>query len=123
MERRLAGRRSSSKLPALIALVMSRPLVSAGMIAKQLAVTPRSALRIVEELGLREMTGRGRFRPWGIFERYAGLIPRTSRYSGRESWTRFTRSLRCPIETAPSSVINVSVSSSKALKSSNFQSE
>ncbi|NNG71917.1 DUF1612 and helix-turn-helix domain-containing protein [Rhizobium laguerreae] len=66
MERRLAGKRTSSKLPRLIELVLSRPLVSAGMIAKELAVTPRAALRLVEELGLREMTGRGRFRAWGI---------------------------------------------------------
>lgn len=66
MERRLFGKRTSSKLPELIELVISRPLVSAGMIAKELAVTPRGALRLVEELGLREMTGRGRFRAWGI---------------------------------------------------------
>jgi hypothetical protein len=66
MERRLVGKRTSSKLPELIELVISRPLVSAGMIAKEVAVTPRAALRIVEELGLREMTGRGRFRAWGI---------------------------------------------------------
>ncbi|QPB24550.1 RHE_PE00001 family protein [Rhizobium sp. 007] len=66
MDRRLIGRRTSSKLPELIELVISRPLVSAGMIAKELSVTPRAALRIVEELGLREMTGRGRFRAWGL---------------------------------------------------------
>jgi hypothetical protein len=66
MERRLTGKRTSSKLPDLIELVISRPLVSAGMIAKELAVTPRAALRIVGELGLREMTGRGRFRAWGV---------------------------------------------------------
>ncbi|MBB4570094.1 MULTISPECIES: RHE_PE00001 family protein [Rhizobium] len=67
LERRLVGRRSSSNLPGLIELVMSRPLVSAGMVAETLEVTPRAALRIIEELGLREMTGRGRFRAWGIF--------------------------------------------------------
>jgi hypothetical protein len=66
MERRLIGRRTSSKLPELINLVIACPLVSAGMIAKTLDITPRAALRIVEELGLREMTGRGRFRAWGI---------------------------------------------------------
>ena len=66
LQRRLVGRRASSKLPDLIDLVMARPLVSAGMIAEALEVTPRAALRIVEELGLREMTGRGRFRAWGI---------------------------------------------------------
>ncbi len=66
MERKLVGRRTSSKLPELIEMVMAKPLVSAGMIAKELSVTPRAALRIVEELGLREMTGRGRFRAWGV---------------------------------------------------------
>ncbi|MDH6298218.1 RHE_PE00001 family protein (plasmid) [Agrobacterium salinitolerans] len=66
MDRKLEGRRTSSKLPALVELVMVKPLVSAGMIAKTLCVTPQAARRIVLELGLREMTGRGRFRAWGI---------------------------------------------------------
>ncbi|WP_205925906.1 RHE_PE00001 family protein [Rhizobium sp. P38BS-XIX] len=66
MERKLSGRRTSSKLPELIKLVMAKPLVSAGMVAKTLEVTPQAARRIVLELGLREMTGRGRFRAWGI---------------------------------------------------------
>lgn len=66
MERRLVGRRQSSKLPDLIELVMSRPLVSTGMVAKAIDVTPQAAVRIVGELGLREMTGRGRFRAWGV---------------------------------------------------------
>lgn len=39
MERRLVGRRSSSNLPSLIELVVSRPLVSAGMVAETLKVT------------------------------------------------------------------------------------
>ncbi len=64
MERKLVGRRTTSKMPELVEMVMAKPLVSAGMIAKELAVTPRAALRIVEELGLREMTGSGRFRAW-----------------------------------------------------------
>ncbi|PDT13893.1 hypothetical protein CO670_25915 [Rhizobium sp. J15] len=66
MERKLAGRRTSSKLPELVELVMAKPLVSAGMVANTLEVTPQAARRIVLELGLREMTGRGRFRAWGI---------------------------------------------------------
>ena len=65
MDRKLEGRRSSSKLPELVELVMAKPLVSAGMVAKTLEVTPQAARRIVAELGLREMTGRGRFRAWG----------------------------------------------------------
>ncbi len=65
-ERKLEGRRASSKLPELVELVMAKPLVSAGMVAKTLDVTPQAARRIVLELGLREMTGRGRFRAWGL---------------------------------------------------------
>ncbi|THK35164.1 DUF1612 domain-containing protein [Ensifer sp. MPMI2T] len=66
MERKLKGRRGSSRLPELVELVMAKPLVSAGMVAETLDVTPQAARRIVLELGLREMTGRGRFRAWGI---------------------------------------------------------
>ncbi len=66
MDRKLEGRRTSSKLPELVELVMAKPLLSAGMVAKTLDVTPQAARRIVLELGLREMTGRGRFRAWGL---------------------------------------------------------
>ncbi len=66
MDRKLEGRRTSSKLPELAELVMAKPLVSAGMVAKTLDVTPQAARRIILELGLRERTGRGRFRAWGI---------------------------------------------------------
>ncbi|MGV4791798.1 RHE_PE00001 family protein [Rhizobium sp. F40D2] len=66
MERKLVGRRTSSRLPELIDLVIARPLVSAGIVAEVLKMKPQSALRIVSELGLREMTGRGRYRAWGI---------------------------------------------------------
>ncbi len=66
MERRLLGRRRSSRLPELIDLVLSHPMVSTGMVAKALGITPRAALRIIEELNLRELTGRGRFRAWGV---------------------------------------------------------
>lgn len=66
MERRLSGRRTSSKLPELVDLVMATPLVHAGTVTKTLGVTPQAARRIVSELGLREMTGRGRFRAWGM---------------------------------------------------------
>ncbi|TJW03746.1 MAG: DUF1612 domain-containing protein [Mesorhizobium sp.] len=66
MERRLRERRVSSKLPDLVELVMSRPLVSTGMIQDRLKVSKQGALNLVSELGLREMTGRGRFRAWGL---------------------------------------------------------
>ena len=66
MERRLRERRASSKLPGLVDLVLSRALVSTGMIQETLKVSKQGALNLVNELNLREMTGRGRFRAWGI---------------------------------------------------------
>ena len=66
LERKLVGRRSSSSLPALVDLVMRVPMVSAGVVAAALEVTPRAAQQLVVELGLREMTGRGRYRCWGV---------------------------------------------------------
>lgn len=66
MTRRLTGRRSSSSLPTTIELVLSRPIVSAPMIAKTAKVTQRAALNLIGELGVREVTGRGRYRAWGI---------------------------------------------------------
>jgi hypothetical protein len=66
LDQRLVGRRSNSHLPALVDLVIALPIVSAGMIAKELKVTARAAQDLVGELDLREMTGRGRYRAWGI---------------------------------------------------------
>jgi hypothetical protein len=66
MERKLRNRRANSKLPDLVELVLSRPLVSTGMIQESLKVSTQGALNLVGELGLREMTGRGRFRAWGV---------------------------------------------------------
>ncbi|RWJ04902.1 MAG: DUF1612 domain-containing protein [Mesorhizobium sp.] len=66
MERRLKQRRANSKLPDLVELVLSRPIVSTGIIQERLKVSKQGALNLVGELGLREMTGRGRFRAWGI---------------------------------------------------------
>ena len=66
LERKLVGRRSTSHLAALIDLVLAHPIASAGLIAKELGVTPRAAQNLVAELGLREATGRGRYRAWGI---------------------------------------------------------
>ena len=66
LERKLVGRRSTSSLPALVDLVMRVPMVSAGVIADELKISPRAAQQLVTELGLREMTGRGRYRCWGV---------------------------------------------------------
>lgn len=66
MERRLRGRRSTSTLPAAIELFLSRPVVTAAMVAATARITPRGALNLIGELGVRELTGRGRYRAWGI---------------------------------------------------------
>ena len=66
LQQRLVGRRKNSKLPQLIDLVMRRPIASAALIAAELDVTPRAAQNLVRDLGLREATGRGRYRAWGI---------------------------------------------------------
>ncbi|MFG1404252.1 RHE_PE00001 family protein [Xanthobacter sediminis] len=66
LSRKLGGRRSTSRLPALLDYVLSRPVVSAAMIAKELGITARAAQGLVAELGLREATGRGSYRAWGI---------------------------------------------------------
>jgi hypothetical protein len=66
MELRLKDRRSNSSLPEVIDFLLSRPIVSANMIARHVGVTSRGALNLVGELGVREMTGRGRYRGWGV---------------------------------------------------------
>ncbi len=66
LERKATGKRTTSSLPVVVDLMMSRPIVSAHMIAKAAKITPRGALNLVGELGVREMTGRGRYRAWGI---------------------------------------------------------
>jgi hypothetical protein len=66
LERVLRGRRASSKLPALMNLVLSRPMVSTSMVQAALKVSRQGALDLIGLLGLRELTGRGSFRAWGI---------------------------------------------------------
>ena len=66
MELRFRDRRSNSSLPQLADFVLSRPMVSSSMVAKQLRVTSRGALNLLNEIGIREITGRGRYRAWGI---------------------------------------------------------
>ncbi len=66
MERRLRNRRKNSSLPALVELVLARPVVSAGLVAAELKISQRAALDLIAKLGIREVTGRGRYRAWGI---------------------------------------------------------
>lgn len=66
LEHRAVGKRSNSSLPAAIELILSRPIVSAHTLAEAAGITPRGALNLVSALGIREVTGRGRYRAWGI---------------------------------------------------------
>jgi Protein of unknown function (DUF1612)/HTH DNA binding domain len=63
---RVKGHRTTSHLPALIDLAIARPLVSTTLIADELAISGRAAQNLIRELGLRELTGRGRYRAWAI---------------------------------------------------------
>ncbi|QFY62603.1 DUF1612 domain-containing protein (plasmid) [Rhizobium grahamii] len=66
MELRFKDRRSNSSLPELADFILSRPIVSSAMVAKELGVTSRGALNLLNDIGVREITGRGRYRAWGI---------------------------------------------------------
>lgn len=68
MERHLEGRRRNSRLPALVQLFLSRPLVSIPMAAKALNVSQQAVDVMIRQLGStpRELTGRGRYRVWGV---------------------------------------------------------
>lgn len=66
LERRCRGKRGNSRLPALADLVVAKPFVTAAMAAAELEVSPRAALDMIASLELRELTGRGRFRAWGV---------------------------------------------------------
>ncbi len=61
--------RSNSKLPGLVELFLSRPLVTGPLGAKLLKVTPKAVDLMLAQLGgalPRELTGRTRYRAWGI---------------------------------------------------------
>src|SRR3954469_11642208 len=64
----LKGRRSTSRLPALVDLLLSKPLVSVPLAAKALKVSPQAVEGMIEALGAsaRELTPRGRYRAWGV---------------------------------------------------------
>jgi hypothetical protein len=65
---KLKGRRRNSRLPVLVDLLLSRPLVSVPMAAKALRCSNQAVEAMLLLLGSipREMTGRGRYRAWGI---------------------------------------------------------
>jgi hypothetical protein len=68
LARKGRGRRETSALPRLAALLLDTPLVSVPMIAETLKISPQAAQILVGDLGasLREITGRKRYRAWTI---------------------------------------------------------
>jgi hypothetical protein len=69
MGRRCEGRRGNSKLPQLVDLFMASPLVTVQMATEKLKVTQQAVEVMLRELGPslpRELTGRKRYRAWGI---------------------------------------------------------
>lgn len=66
MDRRLKDKRKNSKLPELITFALSRPLITAPLVEMELKISMQGALNLINDLGLREVTGRGRYRAWGI---------------------------------------------------------
>lgn len=68
MSVKLKGRRSTSRLPDLVDLILTKPLISVPLAAKHLKVSPQAVEGMLKELGStpREITGRGRYRAWAI---------------------------------------------------------
>ncbi len=69
LARSCRGSRSHSKLPGLTSLFLTRPLVTIPMARQELGVTAAAIDRMLEQLGPalpRELTGRSRYRAWGI---------------------------------------------------------
>jgi hypothetical protein len=57
-----------SRLPALIDLVLSRPLISAELAQRELKLTSTGFRRLRAQLGtsVKELSDRGRYQVWGI---------------------------------------------------------
>ena len=66
--RKCQGKGGNSKLPRLVELCLTSPIVSVPLAAKQLKVSQQAATIMIDELSsnLRELTGRGRYRAWAV---------------------------------------------------------
>jgi hypothetical protein len=70
MEARLKLVRSNSKLPEFVELFLTLPLVTVPVAAKCLNISQQAVDAMIKTLGPalpREITGRSRYRAWGIF--------------------------------------------------------
>lgn len=69
MLRKCENRRGNSKLSELVELFVASPLVTVQLAAARLQVSPQAVEAMFRELGAslpRELTGRKRYRAWGI---------------------------------------------------------
>jgi Protein of unknown function (DUF1612)/HTH DNA binding domain len=69
MLQKCRGRSRNSRLKDLVELFVASPLVTVQLAAARLAVTPQAVEAMLKELGSslpRELTGRKRYRAWGI---------------------------------------------------------
>jgi hypothetical protein len=64
---RIGRRNANSRLPRLIDLAITMPLVTSETISAELGVSTQAARSMVAELGLREITGRTRYQAWAVF--------------------------------------------------------
>jgi hypothetical protein len=62
------GKRKNSHLPALVTLLLSRPVISVPITAKALGVSNQAVDVMLKQLGSypRELTGRTRYRVWSV---------------------------------------------------------
>lgn len=68
LQLKLKGRRKSSKLPALVDLLLSRPIVTIPMAARALRISQQAVAAMIPQLGStpRELTDRQSYRAWGV---------------------------------------------------------
>ena len=66
LARRCEGRRKSSRLPDLAALLLKKPCLSLHSAATALKIGHEGARKLMAELGVREITGRASFRLYGV---------------------------------------------------------
>ncbi|CAH1696396.1 HTH_13 domain-containing protein [Hyphomicrobiales bacterium] len=69
MLRKCEGRRGNSKLAELVDLFVASPLVTVQLAAARLQVSPQAVEAMLKQLGAslpRELTGRKRYRAWGV---------------------------------------------------------
>lgn len=81
------GRHGRSRLRDLVRLLMSRPIVTAQIVADKLGITPRGALNLIGEAGeaglLEELTRRRSYRAWAISPMASRIRNRTVARGGR----------------------------------------